>query len=323
MKTNTFNLNTIHSARFDLNKDYSKLKLLLTQSLMIASLFVILVFSTGNVKADQLWNNGDTDGSILGWGQYSSTLDDFYVPGGGWYVNHVETRGIFVDPSTVDEVEVAIWAHDYQENEPNGSDVIFSQVLNDNNFEVTSTGRTFLDREEIKISIDFDNTYLKGQEYYWIEITVRDPYGVQDFRFLARQNISHEPSWTHFGQGSLSPSNDVYGKDLDLSFALHGTPVKFIFNSPVDDLQVEGNDDPVVFDVNKIIAPDGQDLNSMELINSNSHPQINDLGFAIRCPRGSTRTPFEMPIYDKATGLWVVGYETVWFCISDDNKPAG
>lgn len=41
-----------------------------------------------------------------------------------------------------------------------------------------------------------------------------------------------------------------------------------------------------------------------------------------RCPEGTFLSPFEMPIYDDA-GLFVVGYETVWFCLPDDLEPAG
>ena len=44
-------------------------------------------------------------------------------------------------------------------------------------------------------------------------------------------------------------------------------------------------------------------------------------GFA-SCPEGSYLSPFEMPIYD-ADGRFVVGYETVWYCIPDDLEPAG
>lgn len=45
-------------------------------------------------------------------------------------------------------------------------------------------------------------------------------------------------------------------------------------------------------------------------------------GGIVWCPPGYHLSPFEMPIYDEA-GLFVVGYETVWFCIPDDLEPAG
>lgn len=47
---------------------------------------------------------------------------------------------------------------------------------------------------------------------------------------------------------------------------------------------------------------------------------IND--FLNGCPEGSSPVAFDMPIYDD-DGLFVVGYETVWFCIPDDLEPAG
>lgn len=41
-----------------------------------------------------------------------------------------------------------------------------------------------------------------------------------------------------------------------------------------------------------------------------------------RCPEGTFLSPFEKPIYDD-DGLFVVGYETVWYCLRDDLEPAG
>ncbi len=116
-------------------------------------MLLMMLFSVFSVSAQQLLNNGDTDGITLDWGQYSSTMDDFYVPGGGWHINRAETIGIHVDPAMVSEVEVAVWAHDNNLSEPNNSEV---QALNVTNFQAVSIGRTFLDREEIKISVDFD-----------------------------------------------------------------------------------------------------------------------------------------------------------------------
>jgi hypothetical protein len=45
-------------------------------------------------------------------------------------------------------------------------------------------------------------------------------------------------------------------------------------------------------------------------------------GGFVSCPEGYHLSPFEMPIYD-ADGRFVVGYETVRFCIPDDLEPAG
>ncbi|MGH8606421.1 MAG: hypothetical protein ACREX9_03070 [Gammaproteobacteria bacterium] len=45
--------------------------------------------------------------------------------------------------------------------------------------------------------------------------------------------------------------------------------------------------------------------------------------FGNRCPLGTFLSPFDMPIYDDEEGLFVVGYETVWFCLPEDLEPAG
>lgn len=40
------------------------------------------------------------------------------------------------------------------------------------------------------------------------------------------------------------------------------------------------------------------------------------------CPPGTHLSPFPMPIYDPE-GLFVIGFETVWYCLPDDLEPAG
>ena len=44
--------------------------------------------------------------------------------------------------------------------------------------------------------------------------------------------------------------------------------------------------------------------------------------YAVRCPDGYELQPFDMPIYDEE-GLFVIGHETVWFCIDPTAPPAG
>jgi len=40
------------------------------------------------------------------------------------------------------------------------------------------------------------------------------------------------------------------------------------------------------------------------------------------CPGGTFASPFEQPIYDDE-GLFVVDYETVWYCLPNDLEPEG
>jgi hypothetical protein len=258
-----------------------------------------ILFSVSNVNAAKLWDNGDTDGSTLGWGQYSSTLDDFYVPGGGWWINRVETIGIYANPTTVTEVEIAIWPHNLNTSSPDGDSVT---VLNVTSFTATPTGRLFSGREELLITANFDSAFLKGQNYYWVEVTVSDESGIQDFRFLARNRISHQPAWLHFGQGSINSSLDFYRGGRDLSFALFGNAVQSKFDQVVDDIVLKTREK----------SEDGT---------ARSFSVVNGLGG--NCPAGTTLSPFEMPIYDDDKGYFVVGYETVWFCLPNDLEPEG
>ncbi len=41
-----------------------------------------------------------------------------------------------------------------------------------------------------------------------------------------------------------------------------------------------------------------------------------------QCPKGQIQVPFEQPIYDS-DGLFVIGYETVYYCVPADLEPAG
>lgn len=61
---------------------------------------------------------------------------------------------------------------------------------------------------------------------------------------------------------------------------------------------------------------------SHRLVGAERRPSLGGPGGFINCPPGYHPSPFDMPIYDD-DGLFVVGYETVWFCIPDDLEPAG
>lgn len=318
MKLNKHYLSITDRQILDLSTFGYKRKLSIKHPVLSAFLILALIFTVFSASATQLWNNGDTDGTTLGWGQYSSTLDDFYVPGGGWFINRFETIGIFASPSTITGVEVAIWPHDSTNNEPNGDEVV---TLNVTNFEATLTGRTFLEREEIKITVDFDKSYLKGQRYYWIELTVHDQNG-QNFRFLGRRDVSHEPAWAHFGQGAISPSVDAYGTELDLSYSLYGNRVEGPHGNPGDFTDGSNDGRGVVSGIKQLTSKIPKKTAKFKLPQSKGGRGLDTLGFVAPCPSGTFLSPFEMPVYDN-NGLFVIDYKTVWFCIPNDLEPAG
>lgn len=184
---------------------------------------VLAPFAAGHIHADQLLrDNGLTDGNTLGWGETSTTMDDFVVPSGGWWIESAQTSGIFLGTEDVIDVQLAIWPHDYDEDEPNGDTAFMLDVTD---WSAVPTGEEYSGYDEIQITVDFEPTYLQGSKKYWIEFIVIDSYGMTRFRFLAREDIELQPAWLHFGQGSLSTSEDAMGEELDLAYRLYGTDV--------------------------------------------------------------------------------------------------
>lgn len=205
--------------------------------------FLILAFTVIGARADQLWNNGNTDGSSsLSWGQYSSMLDDFYVPGGGWFIESATTRGFFLnDGEVINDVKVSIWPHDMDTSEPDG-DNNYSLAVKD--FDATPTGSQHFGYDEIEINVMFDSPngsrgdqrpYLDGQRFYWIEFKVETQDGSSDFHFLARQDTLHNPARIRIGNSG----GDTYQNDDDanLSYALYGDAVKLLDIGASDSLK--------------------------------------------------------------------------------------
>ena len=169
-------------------------------------------FVTAHATADELlWDNGATDGSFLGWGETSTTMDDFVVPSGGWWIQHAETSGIYLGSEDVIDVQLAVWPHDYDEDEPNGDTAFMLDVTD---WSATATGDQYAGYDEIRITADFDPVYLQASKKYWLEFIVTDSYGLTRFIFLARQDVQLQPAWLHFGAGSISP------EEIDLAYTL-------------------------------------------------------------------------------------------------------
>jgi hypothetical protein len=50
--------------------------------------------------------------------------------------------------------------------------------------------------------------------------------------------------------------------------------------------------------------------------------QAPNLGLVAKCPAGTVRVMFDVPVYDE-DGLFVVGYDRRPFCVPVDLEPAG
>jgi len=197
--------------------------------------------------ADELWDNGVADtGASLGNGLNAWVADDFYVPGGGWYIDGAETRGFFLGAyQEVTDVDVAIYPHD---SDTGGPDTDAARVIEVTDFEVETIGNTVFGNEEVRVSVELDRTYLEGQRYFWIEFRVADQYGGTSFGFSARQNGVHEPAHV---RGNPYPYPNDGG--LDLVFALSGDEVVSLITGLVDDLQAAKPQ----FEVGSIMLPVG------------------------------------------------------------------
>ena len=203
--------------------------------LFIMIMSLVLIFTAHKVHAEQLWNNGNTDGSnSLSWGQYSSTLDDFYVPGGGWWMDSAQTSGFFLNNGdTVTKIEATIWPHDMDSDEPDGDNAFPLKVLS---FEALPTGNQYFGYDEIMVNVVFENTYLDGQRYYWIEFKVENQNSVANFHFLARQDNLHNPARIRIGNSG----GDTYANDngMDLAYKLFGNKVKLLVIGNPDSLKL-------------------------------------------------------------------------------------
>jgi hypothetical protein len=162
--------------------------------------------------------------------QYQNAMDDFYVPGAGWFVDGAETVGMFLNPGrTVQDVAVVLWSHDPIENEPDGAHTLAPTV---SSWSVTSLGDDGGGYEELRVEVEFEETFLDGQAYHWIEFEITDQYGLS---LHLKQSAEDHWSPAHTRQ---NPYPNATANDL--SFSVHGTEVETLYVGPTDDLASEG-----------------------------------------------------------------------------------
>lgn len=190
------------------------------KSLYKLSAFVGALSLLGSASAAELlWDNGGPNGTTGLNNAYETVLDDFYVPGAGWFVDSAETVGIFLNPGrVVTDVEITFWPHDYTSNSPNGDATLSPAVFN---FTALKTGVQWQGYDEIQIAVDFEKTYLDGQNYWWIEFDITDQYG-QRIKLLDRMPVNFEPAHVRSNPYPYSTG------DKDLAFTLSGTDIKTV-----------------------------------------------------------------------------------------------
>lgn len=197
-------------------------------------------------QAAELYDNGDPDNSGNGINNsYQSVMDDVYVPGAGWYAEEVQTQGIFFNASSnVTEVDITIWPSDPTTFEPDGDNTEF---FNNVPFNVLATGEQWEGYDKLHVVADIPRTYLKGQEYHWIEFDIKDQNG-QRMKLIERQDVNHLPA-------HLRSNPYPFASDVDLAFKIYGDDIKVMVLGGATDFQVKGLDnkrDTVSFQI-----PDG------------------------------------------------------------------
>jgi hypothetical protein len=197
----------------------------------VAGQLFALITLIAPAHADQLWNNGNHDEyQVLG--NYYRILDDFYVPGGGWWIDKAEVDGMFFTSSGIESVNIRIIEADTLTGEPDTSQAQWLPVID---FDVTES----LEPWGFRLEADFHNTFLEGQRFYWIEFEVIGENG-EYIRGLRSDNARHNPA---YGNHALGNDYNLVATDRDLAFRLYGQPVKTIGYAAADDFKLKTLDD--------------------------------------------------------------------------------
>ena len=189
---------------------------------VLLQLLAAVLLLPGVVAAEELWDNGAADGASLGASNAHTLLDDFYVNGGGWWIKGAKVSGFFLNPGVnVANVQVTIWPHNMETNEPDGDAVVTVPVQS---FTVAPTGAQYSGYDELSVNITLQSTYLKSQRYYWIGVRITNQLGNADFLLTARGNITHEPARIRYspaGPGTVESEPNV-----DVAYSISGDRVQ-------------------------------------------------------------------------------------------------
>ncbi len=187
----------------------------------------------GAAQAAELYDNGSPVNNGIGVNNaYQSVMDDVYVPGAGWFAEEVQTQGIFLNGSSnVTEVDITIWPSHPGTFEPDGDNTEF---FNNVAFDASLTGDLWGGYEEIEVVAEIPRTFMSGQEYYWIELDIKDQNGLR-MKLIERRDVNHLPA--HIG-----PNASPYASDVDLAFKIYGDAISTLVPVGPSELKLEGLD---------------------------------------------------------------------------------
>ena len=194
---------------------------------------VVVTFMLGlcaGLKAEELWDNGENTGDIM-LGNYFRILEDFYVPGAGWWIDSAEVYGTFYnnwgENHNIGSVSMRIMSADFHTGEPDPSQGNGLNVVAFNEFQIANNG--------VRVEIDFQKTFLKGGRFYWIEFEVLDDDGFY-MRGFESAGIKHLPAWGDFSEG---PSDSLYELSDGFAFKLYGDDVKTVNLGSASDFKAD------------------------------------------------------------------------------------
>lgn len=178
--------------------------------------------------AESLWKNGNPSNPVLN-ESYYTILDDFYVPGAGWWIDRADIYGMFVggDVPHTGDVNIRILPADPLTGEPDPSQAIDPTVTNVMTDPID-------DPVGVRVRANMQKVFLKGQRRYWIEFDVASVKNVS-IRGLSSDSPDLLPAYGKFAAGSYQL--DALGGDL--AFHLYGSEVETVFVPTVDEFKVK------------------------------------------------------------------------------------
>lgn len=197
------------------------------KTLRLAIGAMCFLFFSLPATAESLWENGNPENPLLNASYHYTIMDDFYVPGAGWWLERAEIFGWFVsaDEQHTGDVNIRILPADPLTGEPDPSQAI--------NPSVSIMTDPIDNPAGLRIRANMPKLFLKGQRRYWIEFDISSVKNV-GFRGYSSDSSNLMPAYGNLASGSYQLDE----LDGDLAFNLYGSSVKTIFVPTVDDFKV-------------------------------------------------------------------------------------
>jgi hypothetical protein len=192
----------------------------------LALTFVAAFAFASAASADLLWDNYDTDGSngysmadASVFGAQRALLDDFEVPDGGWVLQDFHalmlwnSSGVGKGTDFVLEFRPDIGGAPDPNPGIQTTGHIYSEEL---------TGRNWFSRQEVELSLQFDDVALDPGIWWWWGYVVGPENA---FMMVDQTTVLLSECWVDYDDFSgLVPGSTQFGVEADLAFQITGIP---------------------------------------------------------------------------------------------------